>query len=116
MVSCRLAGSVVNFADRKSGHYRTFYAVPMQPFDLIAAEYQRVHSTNPHQVALVDDLAGRLAPGSAVLDLGCGTGVPTAGRLVVAGHAVTGVDTSSAMLALARTQVAGAEFVQGDMG
>ena len=40
------------------------------------------------------DLCERLAPGSAVLDLGCGSGVPVAAALVAAGHAVTGLDLS----------------------
>lgn len=42
-------------------------------------------------------LTQRIAPGSAVLDLGCGTGVLTK-ALAALGHEVTGVDISQAML------------------
>jgi SAM-dependent methyltransferase len=60
----------------------------------------------------VDDLAGRLPAGAAVLDLGCGNGTKTA-RL--AGRFdVTGVDISEQQLRLARVAVPEASFVQAD--
>lgn len=46
-----------------------------------------------------------------VVELGCGPGV-TAARLNAAGYDVTGVDTSPAMLALARTAAPRATFVE----
>lgn len=52
--------------------------------------------------------------GSAVLELGCGTGAPTTRRLARRYH-VTGVDISPRHIALARQQVPGAEFVLADM-
>lgn len=45
----------------------------------------------------------RLAPGSRVLELGCGDGT-TAALLAEAGHDVVGVDASPAMAALARAR------------
>ena len=59
-------------------------------------------------------LLPRLAPGSRVLDLGCGSGVPVAARLARE-HAVTGVDFSSAQLSLARANVPSARFVESDL-
>ena len=59
-------------------------------------------------------LLPRLAPGSRVLDLGCGPGVPVAARLARE-HAVTGVDFSSAQLRLARANVPSARFVESDL-
>ena len=50
-----------------------------------------------------------------MLDLGCGTGLPTARQLTDAGLRVTGVDLSAGMLALARANVPDAEFVQADL-
>jgi SAM-dependent methyltransferase len=59
-------------------------------------------------------LLPRLAPGSRVLDLGCGPGVPVAARLARE-HAVTGVDFSASQIALARASVPEATFLEADM-
>ena len=53
-------------------------------------------------------------PGVSVLDLGCGTG-QMAARLLRAGHPVTGLDFSPAMLACARENAPGARLVQGEL-
>lgn len=87
----------------------------MQPFDAIAEEYQRVHADNPFQRSAIEDLLSRLPPRSSILDLGCGSGVPTARSLAAAGHHVTGIDVSGRMLELARQQVPEGEFRQEDM-
>ncbi|MGO4427332.1 class I SAM-dependent methyltransferase, partial [Streptomyces sp. MCAF7] len=50
-----------------------------------------------------------------VLDLGCGTGVPTARRLVDAGFEVVGVDLSYGMVELARRYVPEATFHRMDI-
>ncbi len=44
----------------------------------------------------------RLAPGSAILDIGCGSGVPIATTLARDGHAIWGVDASPTLLAAFR--------------
>ncbi|MEV0896105.1 methyltransferase domain-containing protein [Actinoplanes sp. NPDC049802] len=86
----------------------------MEVFDQLAEQYQGEHSHNPFQNALVERIGGLLPAGSAVLDLGCGTGVPTAKVLTGSGHRVVGVDISEGMLRLAREQVPAAEFVHAD--
>jgi SAM-dependent methyltransferase len=63
---------------------------------------------------LMDALSSRLAPGSRVLDLGSGSGVPTA-RELARRHAVTGIDISQAQVELARANVPEATFVVGDL-
>lgn len=50
-----------------------------------------------------------LAPDATILDIGCGTGQPIARHLNEQGHAVTGVDSAPAMIALCR-----ARFPEGD--
>jgi ubiquinone/menaquinone biosynthesis C-methylase UbiE len=82
----------------------------MEVFDQLAELYQGEHSQNPFQNARVENLGALLPAGSSVLDLGCGTGVPTARILTGAGHRVLGVDVSAGMLRLAREQVPAAEF------
>ena len=55
-----------------------------------------------------------IPPGSDVLDLGCGAGVPMTIALAD-GRRVTGVDLSARQIALARAAVPGATFLQADM-
>jgi 2-polyprenyl-3-methyl-5-hydroxy-6-metoxy-1,4-benzoquinol methylase len=56
-----------------------------------------------------------LAQGSHVLDLGCGGGEPVARFLVDHGMRVTGVDTSPALIALARERLPEQEWIIADM-
>lgn len=55
-------------------------------------------------------LIGRLDRAARVLDVGCGTGVPTARQLADAGLQVVGIDISPTMLALAAELVPEATF------
>ena len=55
-----------------------------------------------------------LSPGSRVLDLGCGCGVPVTRDLTAAGHAVTGVDLSDVQVERARRLVPTATFIRAD--
>lgn len=86
----------------------------MEVFDQLAEQYQGEHSHNPFQAALIERIAALLPAGTSVLDLGCGTGVPTAQILTGSDHRVVGVDVSQGMLRLAREQVPAAEFVHAD--
>lgn len=79
-------------------------------FDRIGEHYDQAFPHKEGQIAAGEWLLERLAPGSRVLDVGCGTGIPTARRLTDAGHHVTGVDISEEMLRLARRDVPEAEF------
>jgi cyclopropane fatty-acyl-phospholipid synthase-like methyltransferase len=61
-------------------------------------------------LALVE---AELAPGSSVLELGCGAGVPVTRRLAER-HRVTAVDLSARQIELARANAPEASFVHGD--
>src|SRR5262245_54193235 len=99
-------------------------AAPVDPERLVREGYDQIaehylaQATRPGSPRLdwVGRLAGLLAPGSAVLDIGCGAGVPVASSLVDAGHLVTGVDVSPRQIGLATELVPGATFVVGDIG
>jgi SAM-dependent methyltransferase len=54
-------------------------------------------------------------PGGSVLDLGCGSGEPIARALIPAGCAVTGVDSSPAMIALCQSRFPDARWIIADM-
>jgi predicted TPR repeat methyltransferase len=87
----------------------------MEIFDQLAELYQGEHSHNPFQTALTERVAALVPAATPILDLGCGTGVPTARILTEAGHKVLGVDVSEGMLRLAREQVPQAEFRHADI-
>lgn len=79
-------------------------------FDRIGEHYDAAFPHKEAQIAAGEWLIERLPPGSHVLDVGCGTGMPTARRLTDAGHHVTGIDISEGMLTLARRDVPEAQF------
>lgn len=54
-------------------------------------------------------------PAPAVLDIGCGTGVPIARHLIARGCRHTGVDTSDALLARARALFPEQRWIEADM-
>ncbi|MFH8336676.1 class I SAM-dependent methyltransferase [Streptomyces sp. AM6-12] len=84
-------------------------------FDALGLDYERAFASSAAHRASLRWLLERLAPGSRVLDAGCGTGRPTAETLAAAGHRVLGVDVSPVMAELAARQVAGAEFRRADI-
>lgn len=65
--------------------------------------------------AWLDRFGGLVAPGGAILDIGCGAGEPLARYLVERGHPVTGLDSSSEMIALCRARFPDQDWCVGDM-
>jgi SAM-dependent methyltransferase len=82
-------------------------------FGSVAELYDRARPEYP--AAIFDDLAelAGLEPGSRVLEIGPGTGKATA-ELVRRGYAVTGVELSPELAAVARRNVPPAEIEVGD--
>ena len=85
-------------------------------YDRIGQAYAAGALSRPHDLraCYVDLVGDRLADGAAVLDLGCGVGIPVA-RALARRFAVTGVDLSARNVALAGRNVPGARFIHGDM-
>src|SRR5918999_3991661 len=77
--------------------------------------HERAFPHKEGQLAAGEWLIERLRPGARVLDVGCGTGIPTARQLADAGCDVTGIDASEGMLELARREVPGATFLRLDL-
>ncbi|MFE2596333.1 class I SAM-dependent methyltransferase [Streptomyces sp. NPDC059396] len=86
-----------------------------RPFDALGLTYEKTYSRLPEQLAAIDWLLAQLPQGARVLDIGSGTGRPTAERLSAAGHHVSGYDVSQTMVDLARTQVPAARFELADV-
>lgn len=85
-------------------------------FDALGADYEKAFAHAPAHLSALEWLTGQLPPeGGRVLDVGSGTGRPTAAVLVAAGHSVLGVDVSPVMVDLAARQVPGAEFRRADI-
>lgn len=87
-----------------------------QGYDRMAAQYTASkRPLEPELGRLLAELTRGLTAVAAVLDLGCGAGVPVT-RWLAERFAVTGVDLSAQQLALARENVPGATFLKADMG
>jgi SAM-dependent methyltransferase len=69
------------------------------------------HKERPH----LETFAAGLPHGATVLDIGCGAGVPVARDLIAAGFAVTGIDSSPALISRCRERFADADWQVADM-
>lgn len=83
-------------------------------YDAIGERYHAWSHESPTRIAYVERLRDRLAPGSLVMDLGCGPGDP-ATRMLAERHRVVGVEVSWGQLAIARRLAPKAMLVQADM-
>jgi cyclopropane fatty-acyl-phospholipid synthase-like methyltransferase len=83
-------------------------------YDAVALRYAAWAGTvDSPAMSWIRELVDLLPPGSEVLELGCGRGVP-ATRELAKRHRVVGVDISSAQVELARHHVPEATFVHAD--
>jgi SAM-dependent methyltransferase len=89
-------------------------AVVRRGYDRISRAYRTDDAEDGVYGEWLDLLERRLGPGAAVLDLGCGNGIPVARRLA-GDYAVTGVDFSPIQVARARALVPRATFLCADM-
>ena len=85
-------------------------------YDLVAEQYLATKDPDdPLALTALEEMTRDLPPGAAVLDLGCGAGVPATRWLAERGFGVTGVDISERQLDLARKLVPMATFLKADM-
>ena len=89
-----------------------YRALVRRSYDACAEEYGESRRVEPG--IEIRGLLDRLENGAAVLDIGCGTGVPIAKSLANR-YQVTGVDVSQEMISWARQNVPTGEFVCDDM-
>jgi SAM-dependent methyltransferase len=85
-------------------------------YDEIAERYLAWSGLRPSAARLryLELALEHIPPGSDVLELGCGAGIPMTAALATDRH-VTGVDLSATQLEMARRNVPGATFLQADM-
>lgn len=84
-------------------------------YDALSTRYDEAYGSATKYAPWLDSLIASLPPAAAVVDLGCGSGVPVARDLVAAGHRVTGVDFSGVQVCRARQLVPAATFLQSDL-
>ncbi len=99
----------------------------MNPKDIVRTGYDKISYTYRGDaidrdddgmmayIQWVNELIASVPAGGAVLDLGCGNGVPVAQLLDAAGFAITGVDISPVQIGRAQANVPAAKFVCADM-
>lgn len=63
----------------------------------------------------LDRFRALLHPGATILDIGCGTAMPIGGYLIRNGYAVTGIDTSPALIDMCRARFPQQEWILADM-
>lgn len=85
------------------------------PFDRIGKRYDESFVERDAQVAEGNWLIEQLSTPARVLDLGCGSGLPTCKQLLDAGVDVVGVDESAAMLELAGEHAPGGQYLHRDL-
>jgi len=83
-------------------------------YDALSYHYRSGDADDGEYAPWLVDLQGRLPVSGAVLDLGCGCGVPVARFLADAGYHVTGVDISDVQIERARRLVPAGTFVRAD--
>jgi ubiquinone/menaquinone biosynthesis C-methylase UbiE len=87
-----------------------------QGYDQVAHTYAHLEDgTEWPRMRWLKKVLDRLSPGSSVLDLGCGSGVP-ADIEISKEHLVTGVDISQTQINLARQNNPTGNFLHGDAG
>ena len=89
-------------------------AIVRRGYDLVSRAYRADDADDGQYGPWLDLLEKRTPLGAAVLDLGCGCGVPVARRLARR-YAVTGVDLSPVQVERARGLVPGGSFMCADM-
>jgi len=84
-------------------------------YDALSYHYRSDDADAGHYRPWLAALRERLPNRAAVLDIGCGCGVPVARSLAGVGHRVTGADVSEVQIERARRLVPGGSFIRTDV-
>ena len=84
-------------------------------YETHAAEWDRNRTRFLREKAWLNKFTQSLQPGASLLDVGCGAGEPISGYLVAQKYAVTGIDSSQAMIEICRSRLSDAVWIVMDM-
>jgi SAM-dependent methyltransferase len=84
-------------------------------YDRHAQAYDRQRGRSLFEKSWLDAFAALLPDGGSVLDIGCGMGEPIARHLIARGFAVTGIDSSPSLIAMARERFPQQTWMAADM-
>src|SRR5579884_2696507 len=70
---------------------------------------------DPFEKPWLDRFLALLPPRASVLDIGCGSAKPIARYFIEKGCAVTGIDSSAALIAICQGRFPGQEWIVADM-
>ena len=84
-------------------------------YEAVAREFDRDRGKTLMERFYLDALLSRLGGQGKILDIGCGSAEPIAKFFIDAGCRVTGIDASSAMIALCRERYPGGDWLEADM-
>ena len=98
----------------------------MSRFDKIHQETTAVYERNAHgwdehrprsltEKPWLDKILDNMAPGSSVLDVGCGAGEPISRYILERGFSLTGVDSSPKMIEICKAKFPGQSWIVADM-
>lgn len=91
------------------------YRDPVEFYADHAAEFDAERSRALKERGWLDAFLAEIPASGTILDLGCGAGEPMAGYMIDRGFAVTGVDASAPLLALAQARYPHATWLNRDM-
>ena len=80
-----------------------------------ASAFEKMRPVNLSEKPWLDRFIACLPAGGHILDIGCGTGSPIAEYFLNKGFKVTGIDSSSSMIALCRDKFPHANWTVADM-
>jgi trans-aconitate methyltransferase len=80
-----------------------------------AIDWDRERGRRLFEKAWLDQFLALLPPNPTILDMGCGSGEPIAGYLIVKGCDLTGVDASSAMIGMCKDRFPDQEWFVADV-
>jgi SAM-dependent methyltransferase len=84
-------------------------------YDRHAASWDRLRARELMEKAWLDRFLALVPTAGSILDIGCGSAEPIDCYLIGAGHRLTGVDSSTAMIAMCKNRFPNHEWVVEDM-